>query len=216
MKDRPKKAGTGKNGLLGCSHPLRILAVARFTGNPDTIAVLRFNPLIECSAMSGRAIKIASRIVFFICGAASLLTAVPYALLHGEDLPVESEWIVFVIALGVIGGFSVVTALMPVSWIAKARKKERDDPRLFSTPLKLLGVFAAIAYLVAVVAFMAPHSWNLDPQIMLILCPMYLVRMTLDPSPLATFLLLAPMNAAVYGSLGLMVAFAGLLFRRAR
>jgi hypothetical protein len=164
--------------------------------------------------MSGCAVRIASRIVLFICGLASLLTAAPYALLRGVDLPVESEWIGFVIALAVVGGVSAVTALMPVSWIAKVCGKERDDPRLFSLPRRLLGVFAAISYLIAVVAYMAPHSWNLSPQIMLILCPMYLVKMTFDPSSVATFLLLAPMNAAVFGSLGLTLAFAWQLFRR--
>jgi hypothetical protein len=73
----------------------------------------------------------------------------------------------------------------------------------------LLGVFAAVSYLLAVVAYLAPHRWNLDPQLMLMLCPMYLVKMMFDPSLVAVFFLLAPMNAAVYGSLGLTLGFAG-------
>jgi hypothetical protein len=39
------------------------------------------------------------------------------------------------------------------------------------------------------------------------LCPMYIVRMTFDPPPAAVFFLLAPMNAAVYGSLGLTLGY---------
>lgn len=128
-------------------------------------------------------------------------------MLRGIDLPVQSEWVVFVVALALVGLFSVVVGLLPRSWIAKACKKDRDDEQLYSAPLKLLGGFAATFYLVAVVAFLAPHRWNLDPQLMFSLCPMYIVRMTFDPPPAAVFFLLAPMNAAVYGSLGLTLGY---------
>jgi len=77
--------------------------------------------------------------------------------------------------------------------------------RLFSAPVKVLCGFAAIAYLVAIFAFFAPHTWNLNPQLMLALCPMYFVKMTIDPSPLSMYCLLAPMNAAVFGSVGVAV-----------
>lgn len=134
-------------------------------------------------------------------------------MLRGEDLPVQSEWVIFVVALGLVGVFSVTVAVMPRSWIAKACRKDRDDGRLFSAPLRLLGGFAAVSYLLALVAYFAPHSWNLSPQLMFILCPMYLVKMTFDPSPVAIFFLLAPMNAAVYGALGAGLGYARLRFR---
>ena len=131
-------------------------------------------------------------------------------MLQGVDLPVQSEWVIFVGALALVGLPSLAAALLPRSWIAKVSKKDRDDERLFSVPLKLLCGFAAISYLLALVAYFAPHSWNLNPQLMLALCPLYFVRMTFDPSPVAIFFLLAPMNAAVYGSLGLTIGYAGL------
>ena len=164
--------------------------------------------------MSGRALRATSRIVFLLSGLVSLLTAVPYVMLRGVDLPVQSEWVIFVVALALLGVFSVVVGLLPRSWIAKACKRDRDDQRLFSTPLKVLGGFAAISYLVAAVAYLAPHRWKLDPQLMLSLCPMYFVKMTFDPSPVTIFLLLAPMNAAVYGALGLTLGYAWLAFRK--
>jgi hypothetical protein len=157
--------------------------------------------------MSGRVIRVISRVTFLLCGLISLLTAVPYVMLRGVDLPVQWEWIIFVVALALVGVFSVTIAVLPRSWIAKACNKDWDDERLFSSPLKLLGVFAAISYLVAIVAYLAPHSWNLDPQVMLAVCPLYFVKMTFDPSIEAVFFLLAPMNAAVYGSLGLIVGY---------
>jgi hypothetical protein len=164
--------------------------------------------------MPGRAIRVTARIAFLLCGLISLFTAVPYVMLRGAELPVQSEWVVFVVALGLVGVFSVTLAVLPRSWIAKACKKDRDDEQLFSTPLKLLGGFAAISYLLALVAYLAPHGWNLDPRLMFPLCPMYFVKMTFDPSLVATFFLLAPMNAAVYGALGTTLGYAWLAFRK--
>jgi hypothetical protein len=158
--------------------------------------------------MAGRALRITSRILFFVCGSISLLTAVPYAMLRGVELPVQREWIIFAVALTLIGTLSVTLAVLPRSWIAKACRKERDDEQLFLVPLKLIGAFAAISYLAALLAYLAPHRWNLDPRLMFPLCPMYFVKMTFDPSFAAIVFLLAPMNAGVYGSLGLTLSFA--------
>ena len=180
------------------------------------ISVLEREPLLECGPVAGIVIRITSRVVFFGCGLISLLTGVPYAMLRGVDLPVQNEWVIFVVALALVGLFSLAAALLPRSLIAKVCKKDRDDERLFSTPLKLLGGFAAISFLLALVAYFAPHSWNLNPQLVLALCPMYFVKMTFDPSPISIFLLLAPMNAAVYGSLGATLGYAGMAFRGRR
>jgi hypothetical protein len=162
--------------------------------------------------MSGRALRATSRIVFALCGLVSLLTAAPYVLLRGADLPVQSEWVGFVAVLGLVGVFSVTLAVLPRSWIAKIGKKDRDDGQLFSTPLKLLGIFAVIFYLSALVAYLSPNRWELSPQIMFLVCPLYFVKMTFDPSAVATFFLLAPMNAAVYGALGLTLGYLGMAF----
>jgi len=164
--------------------------------------------------MTGRTLRITSRVVFCLCGLISLLTGVPYAALRGVGLPVQSEWVIFAVFLALVGIFSVMMGVLPRSLIAKACKKDRDDPRLFSVPLKILGAFAAIFYFVAVFAYLAPNRWNPDPQLMLSLCPMYLLKMTFDPPPVAIFFLLAPMNAAVYGALGLTLAYAWLAFRK--
>jgi len=153
--------------------------------------------------MPGRALRVTARIVFLLCGLTSLFTGFPYVMLRGVDLPVQSEWVIFAGVLGLVGVFSVTLGVLPRSSIAKVCNKERDDPRLFSAPLKLLGYFAAISYFAAVVAYSAPNRWNLDPQLMLALCPLYFVKMTFDPPLVAILFLLAPMNAAAYGSLGL-------------
>jgi hypothetical protein len=166
--------------------------------------------------MARRVITVTARIAFIVCGLDSLVVGFLYWMQHGEDLPVESEWIIFVIALAVVGGFSFVVALLPRSRIAKACKTERDDDQIFSVSLKLLGVFAAISYVIAIVGYFAPHTWSLNVQLMLSLCPLYFVKMLIDPSPVWIFLVLAPMNAAVYGSLGVLVGYARLAFWKQR
>ncbi len=176
--------------------------------------MLKVGTAVRIRVMPGRAIRVISRIVFAICGLVSLLTGAPYVMLRGVDMPVQSEWVVFAVALALVGVFSVTLAVLPRSWIAKACHKDRDDPQLFSAPLKLLGTFAAVSYLLAGVAYLAPHTWNFNPQLMLVLCPMYLVKMMFDPSLVAVFFLLAPMNAAVYGSIGLTFGFAWWALRR--
>ena len=135
-------------------------------------------------------------------------------MLRGSELPVQSEWVIFVAILALVGFFSVTLAVLPRSWIATMCWKDRDDEQLFLAPLKWLGGFAAISYLVALVAYLAPHSWNLNTQLMFSLCPLYFVKMTFHPSLVATFLLLAPMNAGVYGSLGLCLGYAWLAFHK--
>ena len=163
--------------------------------------------------MTRRALRTISRISFLLCGLISLLTCAPYALLRGVDLPVQSEWVIFVSVLALVGVLSVVMAVLPRSWIATICRRDRDDERLFSVPLKMLGSFAAIFYVVAVVAYLVPQRWQINPQIALSLCPMYLVRMMFDPSLAEITLLLAPMNAAVYGSVGLTLGCTWLAFR---
>lgn len=164
--------------------------------------------------MSGRALRITSRIIFWVCGLTSLLTAYLYVSEQGEDMPVQSEWVIFAVALGLVGAVSIMAGTIPRSWTAKLCKADRDAPGLFSKPLRLLAVFAAIAYLVACFGFFAPHTWQLNLQLMLALCPMYLVRTLIDPSPVWVLLVLAPMNAAVYGALGLTLAYAHMIVRR--
>jgi Ca2+/Na+ antiporter len=178
--------------------------------------VLELEIVVRIRLMPQRAITITARVAFVCCGVISLFTAVPYVMLKGIQLPVQSEWVIFAAALTLVGVFSITAAVLPRSWIAKAcrqvQDKDRSDERLFLGPLKLLGSLAAIFYLVAVFAYFAPSIWNLNPQVMFALCPMYFLKMNFDPSPLMIFFLLAPLNAGVYGALGVGLGYARLAF----
>jgi len=158
--------------------------------------------------MARRAINIAARIVFFLSGVVSLLLAALYMMLRGADLPSQNEWVIFAVVLSLVGAVNLLAAILPVSWTAKICRIA-DKSSLFLHPLRMFGVFAAVFYLLTVGLFFTPHEWNLSGFLWtFLLCPVYIVRETFDPRPLVIFLMLAPINAAVYGAIGSVIAFA--------
>ena len=124
----------------------------------------------------------------------------------------QSEWVIFVVVLGLVGIVSVGRALPPCVDREDLQKGIRTINGYFRAPFRLLVGFATLFYAIAAFAYFAPHRWDLDPQLILALCPLYLVKMTFDPSPRWMFFLLAPMNAAVYGSIGLALGYIWLAF----
>jgi hypothetical protein len=72
-----------------------------------------------------------------------------------------------------------------------------------SFPAKLLVGFAACSYLWTALLYFAPHSWHPEPLLVFLLCPACLLTITVDPSLGTVLMLLAPLNAVVYGLLGL-------------
>ena len=110
-----------------------------------------------------------------------------------------------------VGSIAVFIALLPGSWIEKAFKMEPGKQSL--VPIKTLAGFAVVSYLVIVGLSFAPHSWHPDPQFVFSVCPACALTITVDPS-LATVLLgLAPLSAAVYGSLGAVLGYASIVLR---
>jgi hypothetical protein len=153
-------------------------------------------------AMAGRAVNITARLVFFVCGAVSALVAALYAMLRGSDLPSQSEWIIFTVVLGLVGAISVLAAVFPASWTARVCRV-KDKSSLFSLPFRMFGAFAVVSYLITVGLFFTPREWNLSGSLWTFLvCPMYIVRATLDPNAVELLLILAPINGAVWGAIG--------------
>lgn len=66
-------------------------------------------------------------------------------------------------------------------------------------------VFALAGYLVAVGLFFAPLSWRFPPTLVYAICPPALLAITVDLSFPTVALILAPMNALVYGVVGLVI-----------
>jgi hypothetical protein len=158
-------------------------------------------------AMAGRAVNITARILFFLSGVVSLAVAALFAMLRGSDLPSQSEWVIFTVILGLVGAISVLAAVFPAAWTARVCRV-KDKSSLFSRPLRVLGVFAVVSYLLTVAFFFTPREWNLSGYLWtFLLCPAYIVRVTLDPNAVELFLILAPIDAAGYGGIGTVVGF---------
>lgn len=157
--------------------------------------------------MAGRAVNVAARILFFLSGVVSATVAVLYATMRGSDLPSQSEWTIFTVVLGLVGVVNVLVAIFPAQWTARICRIA-DKSSLFSRPLRLLGVFAVVSYLLTVGFFFTPREWNLGAHLWTyLLSPAYIVRQDLDPSAVELFLILAPIEAALGGAIGSVVGF---------
>jgi hypothetical protein len=122
--------------------------------------------------MAGRGVNITARVVFFVCGAVSIVVAAIYAMMQGSDLPSQS-WIIFTVVFGSVGAGNALAAI-----------------------------------LLTVGVFFTPHEWNLSGYLgTFLLCPSYIVRVTLDPNAVGIFLIFAPIDAAVYGAVGSVIGF---------
>jgi len=118
------------------------------------------------------------------------------------DAGIWSFLSIFSIALKVMAVLSVVIAFLPSSWLDAVCKIGPDTQDRSSIPIKLLGCFAGFSYLLTVGLDLAPHSWHPTAQLVYLLCPGCALTVTVDPSFGTVALLLAPLNAAVYGSFG--------------
>jgi hypothetical protein len=105
-------------------------------------------------------IGIPSRLAFFVCGMISLMMSTVYRALQGLVPSVQGQWSVFTAALMVAGGFGMIIALLPSSWVEKACRIGPDDHRLLAVPTKMLAGFAAFSYLLTVGLDFAPRSWH--------------------------------------------------------
>jgi hypothetical protein len=154
--------------------------------------------------MATSLIGIPSRLAVFLCGIVSVFVGrVLWALQGLNPAPKPAlKWSLVSVVLIVVGAFDVVIASLPSSWVEKVCKFKSGAQPLSSVPLKVLGGFAIVAYLVTLGLSLAPGSWHPSPQLVYFMCPACILAITVDPSLGAVLLLLAPLNAAVYGSLG--------------
>lgn len=162
--------------------------------------------------MASRLIGIPSRVAFCVCGLISVLLSRMYIALRGLDPAPHGTWSLFSAVLMVVGVSTVLIALLPGSWVQRARKMELGKPSSF--PIKMLAGFAVVSYLVVVGLSFAPLSWHASPQFVFSVCPACALTITVDPSFGAVLSILAPLSAAVYGSLGAVLGYISVVFRK--
>ena len=156
-------------------------------------------------------IRVSSRLAVIFCGLITVFLSRPYRMLRGFDAYARTRmpWTAFSAASILIGALAIVLALVPSAWIFKSREIEKRVDAGWSTPIKLLVAFAGCAYLIVVGMYFFPHSWNFTPALAFSVCPACVLTITVDPSFATVVLFLAPLSAAVYGSLGAILGFLG-------
>ena len=144
--------------------------------------------------------KIVKRLAFLICGAVAILIGRVFSGLrqfHAEGAP--SPLLLYAVFL--VGIIAVGVALLPSAWFERLNPKKTELGRL--TAFGFLWSFAALGYLLVVVFDMVPpSSFQPPPQLFFLFCPACGVTVTVDPSLLTVVVLLAPINALVYGAVG--------------
>jgi cellobiose-specific phosphotransferase system component IIC len=155
--------------------------------------------------MTTHLIKLSSRLALFICGTITILLGRTFNVTQ-VAMPVASvDWFLLSIPLVLVGGLTVLIALLPSSWVEPALNSSHGAQNRPSMPIKLLGGFAVFSYLLTVALNYIPPGWHLTAQTVYLVCPACVLTVTVDPSLGTVMLLLAPMNAAVYGSLGVLL-----------
>ncbi|HZW81094.1 MAG TPA: hypothetical protein VFF50_11535 [Candidatus Deferrimicrobiaceae bacterium] len=162
--------------------------------------------------MTSSLIGIPSRFALLVCGLISLALSRIYFALRGLDPASHGSWSLFSTTLMALGGVAVFIALLPGSWVEQAFKIEPGKPSL--VPIKLLGGFAVVSYLV-VVGLSFAHNSPPSPQLVFFVCPACALTITVDPSLGTVLLGLAPLSAAVYGSLGGILGYVWVVRRKA-
>ena len=144
---------------------------------------------------------VTARIIFLLCGILSILLGRAYWLLHISGF-VPGAWGLFSAVMIAVGGFGIVVGLLPSRWMRSESKIERDIRRRLQVPLGMLAAFAAASFLMTAALILALQGWHPRPMLIFGACPACVLTVTVDPSPISVLLILAPLNAAVYGSLG--------------
>jgi hypothetical protein len=162
--------------------------------------------------MSSRLIGIPSRVTLASCGLISLSLSRVFFALRGFDPSVTGSWSLFSIALTILGGLSVFVALLPGSWVERAFKIA--PAKVSRAPIKLLVTFAVVSYLLIVI-FSLTKTPRLNPQFVYSICPACVLMIADDPSLETVLLVLAPLSAAVYGSLGGILGYLWVICREA-
>jgi hypothetical protein len=147
-------------------------------------------------------IRLPFRFVLFVCGMISIVLSNAFRAMQVFIPDAHVKWHIFSAVLVLIGGLTVIVALLPNSWLNKACKIGPNAQDHLSVPIKLLGCFAGFSYLLTVAFDLVPPTWHPAAQVVYLLCPACVLTITVDPSFASVLLVLAPLNAAVYGSLG--------------
>src|ERR1039458_16030 len=100
-----------------------------------------------------------------------------------------------------VGLTTICLSLLPMKWVRRVEsdRVERND----STSFKILLTFAAAGLLLPIIlSFVPPTAVQPPWALVYSICPACVLTLTVDSSLTSMILLLAPINAAVFGAIG--------------
>jgi uncharacterized BrkB/YihY/UPF0761 family membrane protein len=163
--------------------------------------------------MAADFIRLPSRLALIVCAMISILLSRTFRSFQGALPAVDVNWSVFAVALALIGSLTAVIALLPSSWLERACHSGPPTEHRSFIPIKMLASFAIFSYLFTVGLNFAPLNWRPSASMVYSACPSCVLTITVDPSLGAVALVLAPLNAAVYGALGALSGYCFLAVR---
>jgi hypothetical protein len=114
----------------------------------------------------------------------------------------SGPWLTLSIVLLLVGGVSLVAAIIPRKWTVKMRGADLGNQSPGKLPIRMLLGFAALSYLLVLGLKLAGSSLQIPPGILYAVCPACALPITVDPSLTSVLLVLTPVNMAVYGAIG--------------
>ena len=153
--------------------------------------------------MVSRVREFCVRTAFFVCGLFSILIARMYRVLDMFFPASRHAWTAIACVLMIVGVINAVAAIAPQPWMRPIFGS--IEKQWLKLPFKMLAGFLVTSNVVVVVLSLLPPGTVVPPVTVYILCPSCVSTITVDPSLTATLLLLAPMSAAAYGSIGAVI-----------
>jgi hypothetical protein len=147
---------------------------------------------------------VASRVAFLLCG----VVALRMSFLLGSLQPLIAENKGLRLSLSVVfllaGVTSLIPGVLPSSRLARLSLRGSSETKPAAQPIKMLLAFATCSYLLLVALTLAGPG-HIPPFLTYMLCPAWTLTITVEPSLASVLLFLAPVNAAIYGSVGAMI-----------
>lgn len=109
---------------------------------------------------------------------------------------------------------ALILALTPRAWLSAAFGSRARERPIHVLALWSVVIVALVAYVVTLIAYFAPPASRASANVAYSMCPACVLSITVDPSPSAVLLILGPLDATLYGSLGAVSCCAVLALRK--
>jgi len=157
---------------------------------------------------------IAVRLIFLFCGAVSVYISAACRSVRMFFPDSRGSWLTLSIVLLLVGGVSLVAAIIPRKWVMKMNGADSGNEFPGKLPTRMLLGFATFSYLLVGGLALVGSSLPTSPGLVYAVCPACALTITVDPSLASVLLILAPINAAVYGAMGATVGLMLVATRR--